>query len=141
VGFISTRSRYGLRFLIDLAEQGQAGPIDLASIAARQEISEQYLSKLTQPLKAAGLVRTERGAKGGYELAKAPHTIDLWTVVEALEGHSALLECSSHPESCPRSNSCRTLPVWTGLDRVVRDYLERISLADAARLAEPDYTI
>lgn len=141
MALVSTRSRYGLRFLIDLAENGRNGPVDLGKVAARQEISEQYLAKLTLPLKAAGIVRAARGAHGGYELARPPEQIDLWTVVEVLEGRSSLLECTADPGVCARSSRCRTLPIWHGLDKAVRDYLAGISLAEAANTAISDYSI
>jgi Rrf2 family protein len=138
---LSTRSRYGLRFLIDLAERGSRGPVDLGSVAARQGISEQYLAKLAIPLKSAGMIRAERGSKGGYALAKKPEDIDLWSVVELLEGRSSLLDCTADPGSCSRSGDCRTHPIWTGLDRAVRGYLCGLSLADAAAPAASDYVI
>ena len=141
VSLISTRSRYGLRFLIDLAEHDSGSPVDLGSVAERQEISLQYLSKLVIPLKSAGIIRAARGAKGGYELAKRPESIDLWSIVEVLEGRSSLLECTASPEACERSGDCRSLPVWLGLDKVVVDYLRNISLADVAGPAAPDYVI
>lgn len=141
MSLVSTRSRYGLRFLIDLAENGRNGPVDLGSVATRQEISEQYLAKLTLPLKAAGIIRAARGAHGGYELARSPEKIDLWTVVEVLEGRSSLLECTADPGVCARSSRCRTLPIWHGLDRTVRAYLAGISLAEAAGAAANDYSI
>ena len=91
---ISTRSRYGLRFLIDLAQHGTEGPIDLGSIAERQEIPETYLAKLVIPLRNAGIIRSARGAKGGYVLARSAGEIAVMEVVEALEGQSSLLECT-----------------------------------------------
>ncbi|HOX33237.1 MAG TPA: Rrf2 family transcriptional regulator [Spirochaetales bacterium] len=141
MSLISTRSRYGLRLLVELAERGASGPVDLKRIASSQEIPEPYLAKLVAPLKAAGLLRASRGAKGGYELARRPEDIDLLTVVEALEGRSSLLECTAEPELCPRSGDCRTLPIWRGLDRAVKDYLRGRSVADAARSPAPDYAI
>lgn len=141
MSLITTRSRYGLRLLIELAERGASGPVDLKSIAASQGIPELYLAKLVLPLKAAGLLRASRGARGGYELARAPAEIDLLTVVEVLEGRSSLLECTADPALCPRSGECRTLPVWSGLDAAVKEYLRDISVADAARSPAPEYCI
>lgn len=141
MSLITTRSRYGLRLLIELAERGASGPVDLKTIAASQEIPELYLAKLVAPLKAARLVRASRGSRGGYELAKDPADIDLLTVVEVLEGRTSLLDCTAEPGLCPRSGGCRTLPVWRGLDKAVKDYLRGISVADAARAPAPDYVI
>ncbi len=137
---ITTRSRYGLRFLIDLAEHGGTELLDLGSIAKRQEIPEYYLSKLIIPLKSAGLIHSERGAGGGYSLAKPASEITVLTVVEVLEGHTSLLECTADPATCSRSGECRTLPVWTGLDKVVRDYLAGMTVASVAQFS-PDFSI
>ena len=140
MGLITTRSRYGLRLLVELAERGSNGPVDLGSVAKSQDIPEMYLSKLVTPLKAAGILRSERGSKGGYELARRPDEIDLLSVVEALEGQSSLIECTADPSICSRSGDCRTLPVWSGLDMVIKNYLRGVNLADAA-CAAIDYTI
>ncbi len=141
VSFISTRSRYGLRFLIDLAQRGALGPIDLGSIAERQGIPETYLAKLVVPLRNAGIIRSARGAKGGYELARSPAEVAVLEVVEVLEGRSSLLECTDRPELCARSADCPTLPVWTGLETVVHDYLASVSVGDVAAPRAPDYSI
>jgi Rrf2 family protein len=141
VSFISTRSRYGLRFLIDLAQRGSEGPIDLGSIAQRQSIPETYLAKLVVPLRNAGMVKSARGAKGGYELSRPPAEIPVLDVVEVLEGRSSLLECTEHPELCARSADCPTLPIWTGLEKTVRDYLAGVTVADAATPRIADYSI
>jgi Rrf2 family protein len=141
VSFISTRSRYGLRFLIDLSQHGAEGPIDLGSIAERQAIPETYLAKLVVPLRNAGIIRSARGAKGGYELARSPGEIKVQEVVEVLEGRSSLLECTDHPELCARSADCPTLPIWTGLEKVIHDYLEGVTVGDAAAPRAFDYSI
>jgi Rrf2 family transcriptional regulator, iron-sulfur cluster assembly transcription factor len=141
VSFVSTRSRYGLRFLIDLAQHGTEGPIDLGSIAERQAIPETYLAKLVVPLRNAGIIRSARGAKGGYELARAAGDIDVLEVVEVLEGRSSLLECTDRPELCARSADCPTLPIWTGLEKAVHDYLKGVSVGDIAAPRVPDYSI
>jgi Rrf2 family protein len=141
VRFISTRSRYGLRFLVDLAQRGAEGPIDLRSVADRQAIPETYLAKLVVPLRNAGIIRSARGAKGGYELSRAPAEIVLLDVVEVLEGRSSLLECTERPELCARSADCPTLPVWTGLEKAVRDYLTAVTVGDVATARNPDYSI
>jgi Rrf2 family protein len=141
MSFISTRSRYGLRFLIDLAQHGAEGPIDLGSVAERQAIPETYLAKLVVPLRNAGIIRSARGAKGGYELTRAPSAIALLDVVEVLEGRSSLLECTDRPELCARSADCPTLPIWSGLEKVVRDYLTSVTVGDAAVPRSPEYSI
>jgi Rrf2 family protein len=141
MSLISTRSRYGLRFLVELSMRTNEGPVDLGSIAERQEIPETYLAKLVVPLRNAGIIRSARGAKGGYELARRASDISVQEVVEVLEGRLSLLECTEHPESCARSADCPTLPVWTGLERAVRDYLQGVTLADVAAPRVPEYSI
>ena len=141
MSFISTRSRYGLRFLIELAQRTTEGPVDLGSIAEHQAIPETYLAKLVVPLRNAGAVRSARGAKGGYELARPAADISVQEVVEVLEGRTSLLECTDHPELCARSADCPTLPIWTGLEKAIDDYLSGVTLSDAAAPRTPDYSI
>jgi Rrf2 family transcriptional regulator, iron-sulfur cluster assembly transcription factor len=141
VGFISTRSRYGLRFLIELSQRGAEGPVDLGSIAEHQAIPETYLAKLVVPLRNAGVIRSARGAKGGYELARPPSDITVLEVVEVLEGRSSLLECTDRPELCARSADCPTLPIWIGLERAINDYLKGVTISDAAAPRAADYSI
>ena len=141
MGIISTRSRYGLRFLVELAQRVNEGTVDLKSIAEHQEIPETYLAKLVVPLRNAGIIRSARGAKGGYELARRASEVSVQEVVEVLEGRLSLLECTDHPESCARSADCPTLPVWTGLERAVRDYLQGVTVSDVAAPRAPEYSI
>lgn len=141
MSLISTKSRYGLRLLLDLAERRAEGPVDLASVAKRQDIPEAYLAKLAQALKGAGFLRAARGSRGGYELARRPEDLSLLDLVEALEGKPALLECAERPEACGRAVDCRAWPVWKGLDAVIREYLAGVSLAAALGQAEADYVI
>lgn len=139
---ISTRSRYGLRLLIDLAERPEGETVDLHSIATRQAIPEKYLSKLAASLLGAGLLRSARGAKGGYALAKAPEDIDIYTVVETLEGRLSLLECSQDEGACPRSPGCGARSLWGGLEEAIRNYLEAKTLASVASVqGQPEYFI
>lgn len=141
MGIISTRSRYGLRFLADMASQGRSGPIDIGSIAARQCIPEKYLAKLAIPLKSAGLVRSSRGAHGGYVLTKQPESIDLLTLVEVLEGSSSLLSCTGSPETCARSSTCKARNIWMGLEKTIRDYLKGVTVADVMETPSAEYSI
>jgi Rrf2 family protein len=117
---------------MELARKSAEGPLDLGSVSRSQRIPELYLSKLAAPLKAAGILRSSRGARGGFELARRPEEIDLFEVVEALEGRSSLLDCTEDPGACERSGDCAALPIWQGLDAVIRKYLEGITLAEAA---------
>ena len=139
---ISTRSRYGLRLLIDLAERPLGETVDLHSIATRQAIPEKYLSKLAASLLGAGLLRSARGPKGGYALAKAPEDIDIYTIVEVLEGRLSLLECSQDGGACDRSPYCAARSLWSGLEEAIRGYLEAKTLATvAAAHGQPEYFI
>jgi Rrf2 family protein len=139
---ISTRSRYGLRFLVDLAEAGGGEARDLHSVAESQGIPEAYLSKLTAPLIAAGFIRSLRGARGGYVLAAAPEDIDLYSVVEVLEGYSSLVECTTSPSACPRSANCGARDIWAGLEEVMRNYLKGKTLAGVVGArSSPEYYI
>jgi Rrf2 family protein len=134
---ITTRSRYGLLFLVDLAENGRGEPLDLGGIAARQGIPEAYLAKLVAPLKTAGLLRSARGSKGGHELAKKPEDIDLMTIVETLEGRRSIIGGDFEPGKA----EARLAPIWSGLDLELIRYLSGISLADAAGLRDIEYHI
>lgn len=127
---ISTRSRYGLRLLVDLAIQRDRKTVFLHEIAKRQGISEKYLSKLVIPLRGAGLIQSERGAHGGYTLAKSPEKINLFEVIKCLEGGVNLLDCTETASSCARSGDCSSRTVWLGLEKAMRDYCEGVSIAD-----------
>lgn len=92
---LATRTRYGVRLMVDLAEHGTEGVVPLKDVAARQDISKKYLGQVAAPLVAAGLVRVERGVAGGYELARSPESITLADIVEATEGGFNLLDCTN----------------------------------------------
>lgn len=125
---ISTRSRYGLRFMYELALRYREGPVLLRDIAERQDISEKYLSKLVIPLKGIGLINAYRGAHGGYSLAHAPAEITVKQIVDVLEGDSNPVECVRDPSVCNHHDICPTWEVWGGLDKTISEYLQSISL-------------
>ncbi|MDZ7794248.1 MAG: Rrf2 family transcriptional regulator [Spirochaetia bacterium] len=118
---MSTRSRYGLRFMFELALHYKEGPVLLRDIAERHNISEKYLSKLVIPLKGIGLINTYRGAHGGYSLAIEPEKITVKQIVDVLEGDTSSVECIQDPLD-------PTWEVWSGLDKTISDYLESINL-------------
>jgi Rrf2 family protein len=128
---LSTRSRYGLRLLIELAKHRGEGPVFLGDVGRNQRISEKYLSKLVMPLKAAGYLRSSRGTGGGFVLARAPASISLLGVVEALEGGLSIIDCTGDPACCDRSVECTTRAIWGGLEAAMRGYLAKLSLEDA----------
>lgn len=98
--------------MLELASQYGKGPIDLREIAGRENISMKYLEQVMIPLRAAGLVKSVRGSKGGYSLAKPPSDICLNDVVEILDGHIQLIECLPNPEECQKASSCVTREIW-----------------------------
>ncbi|HRZ26925.1 MAG TPA: Rrf2 family transcriptional regulator [Spirochaetota bacterium] len=130
---LSTRSRYGVRMMYELASSYGCGPVMLRHIAERQGISEKYLSKLIIPLKGARLVNSARGAHGGYMLARDPSRITLREIVEILEGDIAPVECVRNTSVCGRSKACPTRKLWCEFDRVISDYLEGITLQDLVK--------
>lgn len=128
---ISTKGRYALRMLLDLADNQKDGYVALKDIAARQNISKKYLEQIIPILNRSDILKASRGFQGGYRLAKSP---DRYTVAEILrmtEGELAPVACLEHePIECDRSADCITLPVWQGLYRVINEYLEGITLQD-----------
>lgn len=122
---LSTRGRYGVRLMLELALQNGNGPVFLKQIAERQGISERYLGQLLAPLKRAGLVHATRGAKGGYALAKAPAEISLQEILRCLEGPLCLVDCVDAPHLCDRSAACVSRDLWrdiaAGMSRTLTD--------------------
>jgi Rrf2 family cysteine metabolism transcriptional repressor len=129
---ISTRGRYGIRALLDLAMQWGKGPVRLKDIAQNQDISLQYLEHLMRPLITAGLVSSMRGARGGVWLAKPPDEIKLSGVLEVLIGSMSPVECVDDPKLCNRSKHCATRDIWYEMKKAVDVVLESVSLKDMA---------
>lgn len=127
---ISTKGRYGLRVLLDIATHQDSGPVILRDIASRQSISEKYLWQVINPMKAAGFVNSERGSKGGYRLARDMGEITLLDVVSVLEGPVAVVDCVSEPDGCERSGACVARSVWNRVNEAVQKTMEGISLKD-----------
>ena len=134
---LSTRVRYASRAMLELALSYSIRPVPGKEIAERQGISESYLENLMGSLKAAGLVRTERGPRGGYLLAKPPDKIKLSHIWSALDGPISLVDCVSQPLLCSRSEDCVTRGIWGEMEQAINAVLELWSLAEvAARLTE-----
>ena len=128
---ISTKGRYALRFLIDLAEYQADGYVPLKDVAMRQDISEKYLEIVVKEMVKGGLLTAMRGKGGGYRLNRSPEEYNIKSVIELMEGPLASVVClEPGKEACPRKEDCRTLPLWQGLDQVISDYLTRFTLAD-----------
>lgn len=128
---VSTRGRYALRVMIDLAEHSNGKYMAMKSVAERQEISLKYLEKILRLLVSANLVEGVHGKGGGYRLTRAPQDYSVREILKLTEGSLApvaCLECGA--EKCKRAGECRTLPMWTELNRLVNGYLENITLAD-----------
>ena len=134
---ISTKTRYGMRFMIDLAQRRGEGCVALKDVAERQGLSKKYLEQVVAPLTGAGLLRVTRGYQGGYELARAPEDITLADVVSASEDGLELLDCLSGAFTCERQDGCLSRRIWGGLEQAVRDYLAGITLAEAAADERP----
>ena len=126
---LSTRGRYGVRLMLDLALHYGEGPILLKDIAERQGISEKYLWQLINPLKTTGLVNSHRGAHGGYVLGKAPEAISLKAILQILEGSLCLVDCVDNPALCERSLSCISRDIWGEASKNMQQTLEDTTLA------------
>lgn len=131
---ISTRGRYALRILVDLAEHRAETYVTLRELAERQEISEKYLESIVKELVRAGILEGLRGKGGGYRLGRDPERISVLEVLERMEGTLAPVAClEAGGRPCHRAAVCRTLPLWQGLDEVVRAYLGQFTLASLMR--------
>jgi Rrf2 family transcriptional regulator, cysteine metabolism repressor len=129
---LSTRSRYGMRAMMDLTINSKGQPVQLKDIARRQSISLSYLEHLIIPLIAAGIVKSIRGARGGIMLARAPEQIQLKEILEVLEGPLAPVDCLKEGGSCPRSGTCATRDVWDDLKKAMEGVLNSRTLQDLA---------
>jgi Rrf2 family cysteine metabolism transcriptional repressor len=127
---LSTRTRYGIRAVIELAQHEAGRPLQLKTIAERQDISIKYLEQLMGVLRSAGFIRSVRGAKGGYVLARPPSQITMYEVFRALEGPVTTTECVDDAERCDRSADCAARKVWMQLEEAIRRVLTGITLAD-----------
>jgi len=130
---LSTRSRYGVRLMLELALNSTRSSVYLREIAKEEEISEKYLSLIIIPLKAAGLVNSQRGAHGGYTLAKPASEITLKEIVDVLEGDTCLVDCVKNPKSCSRADTCASRDLWTTLSDSISQTLGSITLEDLVK--------
>ncbi len=128
---ISTKGRYALRMLLDLAVRQEQGYISLKEVAERQNISKKYLEQIVPMLNRSGILRTNRGNKGGYMLAKPANVLTVGEILRATEGSLAPVACLEYEvNDCPRAEECATLYIWEGLYKAVQDYLDGITLQD-----------
>lgn len=131
---ISTRGRYALRLMLDLAQNEQEQYVPVKSIAQRQQISGKYLEQIISVLSRAGFVKSVRGAQGGYQLARPAEEYTVGMILRLIEGSLVPVACmEDQPNRCPRSETCATLTVWKQLDKAIGDVVDHVTLADLAR--------
>lgn len=130
---LSTKSRYGLRALFDMAYHAGSMPAQIKDISRRQEISPRYLEQIFQDLKKAGILKSRRGPQGGYQLARKAHEITVMDVIHATEGKMALVDCvkaGKDKKECQFDNQCITQQVWAEATRRLNDYLGTVTIKD-----------
>lgn len=128
---ISTRGRYALRVVIDLAENKDKNYIPLKDIAARQDISQKYLESIMTLLSKNNIVDGVHGKGGGYRLNREPNKYSVGEILRITEGSLAPVAClACNAKTCERADKCKTLPMWEKLDKIIEDYLDSVSLAD-----------
>jgi len=135
---LSTKGRYGVKAMFDLAQNYGSGPIPLNNIAQRNNISEHYLEQLIAVLRKSGLVKSVRGAQGGYILSRSPETITIGDIIRVLEGPIAPVDCVSEeePEPCDNAEFCVTRSIWAKVRDSVSQVLDSITLADMLEEAQ-----
>lgn len=131
---LSTKSRYGLRALFDMAYHAGSLPAQIKDISRRQSISPRYLEQIFQDLKRGGLLKSRRGPQGGYFLARKPHEITVYQIIMAAEGEMALVDCVKSGKGCKKEceleAECVTQKVWREASKRLNDYLESVTLKD-----------
>lgn len=128
---ISTKGRYALRMMVDMAQHQKHGPVALKDIAERQNVSKKYLEQIALVLSQAGMLQGTRGHQGGYRLISDPESCTVYDILECVEGSMHPVACLDRtPNDCERCNGCETLFIWKGLDEVVQTYLKGITLQD-----------
>ncbi len=127
---ISTKGRYGLRIMLDLALNENGTPRLIRDIAQSQQISEKYISRLIIALRQAGMVRSIRGAKGGFRLNREPTLVTLLDIVEAMEGPLAIVGCVKAPGKCGRHEACAAREIWDRVNTEIRAAMGKVTLQD-----------
>ena len=128
---ISTKGRYALRLMIDIAIHSAAEPVRIKEIAKRQDVSEKYLEQIIAVLNKAGYVKSIRGPKGGYLLTKQPADYTAGMILRLTEGSLAPVSCLEFEENdCPRQDQCATLELWKRLDQAIKDVVDSVTLED-----------
>ena len=128
---ISTKGLYAVRLMLYLAEHDGGGPVSLKEVSESLGISKKYLEQIVPILNRAKVLKTNRGYQGGYQLAQSPDHYTVGMILRLTEGSLAPVACvEQDPVDCPRSVDCPTLPLWKGLNKVINDYLDSITLQD-----------
>lgn len=135
---VSTKGRYGTRLMVNLARHYNSGnkPIILKSVATEEEISIRYLEQIIIPLKIYKLVKSIRGAGGGYTLARKPSEITVCQILEALEGSCGLVDCIDDEDFCHRRPSCASYEIWKEASQILKDYFESVTLQHVLDIQE-----
>ena len=130
---ISTKGRYALRLVIDVAQQQENGPVSLREASERQGFSAKYIEQLASQLMHAGILKSVRGAHGGYSLSKDASQITAGDILRASEGSTAPVACLDDDYGvCPMRDKCMTISFWEGLDNAIESYVDSVTLADLA---------
>lgn len=137
----STRTRYGLRFLINLATRKPGTYVQLAEIAKEESISMKYLEQIVRVLRPAGIVQSLRGARGGYALASPPTKITMDVLFQILEGYSSPVICLSPHSVCPREKNCPTRRFWQDLDAYTQHFLAQVTLASFIKTPSKGFSV
>jgi len=132
---LSTRTRYAVRAMIELAQNETNRPLQLKIIAKRQDISVKYLEQLMAILRSAGLIRSVRGSKGGYVLARSPSQVRLSDILHCLEGPVTTVECVEDGNYCVRAAECAARQIWTKVQQAIEEVLQSITLQDVVEIA------
>jgi len=128
---ISTKGRYALRIMIDVAENSRYGKVTVKEISGRQDISIKYMEQIANILTRANLLRSERGSQGGYALTRSPDRYTAGEILRTIEGKFAPVAClEDEINQCKRANICKTVNFWNGLYKVIDDYLDSVTLQD-----------
>jgi len=134
---ISTKGRYGLRAMIDLAVTGRNGtPVYLSDIAKRQGVSEKYLEHIFSALHKGDVVKAQRGRKGGYLLSRTPDRITVHDIITVLEGPCTVADCVDNTSVCDKSSICITRDIWSKLGTAIRDILTSYTLASLVEMQQ-----
>ena len=134
---ISTKGRYAIRLMIDIAEHSDGGNVSIKDVAQRQNISIKYLEQIVNMLSKTGYLKSQRGSQGGYKMTRLPDEYTVGDILRVTEGDMAPVAClEDEVNQCPRAKNCPTIGFWTGLYKTINDYLDGTTIADLVREKE-----